>query len=94
MLRKFFIFAFTVATVLLARSARSWACAVCFGGSSDSATDGYNASVLFLMSTPYLVVGSIVGALIFTYRRARKRTEMADGDANVQLTWKQEDSVR
>jgi hypothetical protein len=94
MLWKFFTFAFTLATVLLGRVAHSWACAVCFGGSGDSATDGYNASVLFLMSTPYLVVGSIVGALIFTYRRARKRSEVADREAMVQLTWKQEDSSR
>lgn len=94
MLRRFFIFSFTVATVLAGRAAHSWACAVCFGGSSDSATDGYNASVLFLMATPYLVVGSIVGALIFTYRRARKRSEIADREAIVQLTWKQEDSGR
>jgi len=95
MCKRFFLFSFTIGTAWLARAAQSWACAVCLGGSSDSATDGYNASVLFLMATPYLVVGSIVGALLFTYRRARKRSEKAESAAIVQLAWKkQEDSGR
>jgi hypothetical protein len=94
MLRRSFIVSLTLLTVLLGRSAYSWACAVCLGGSSDAATDGYNASVLFLMSTPYLVMGSIVGALILAYRRARKRSALADREAIAQLTWTQEDSGR
>ena len=80
---------------MLARAARSWACAVCLGGGSDSTIDGYNASVLFLMSTPYLVVGSIVGGLIYSYRRALKRSEKAGNEEPfAELAWKQEDSGR
>ena len=94
MLKRSFIFSLTAAAVLLGQAARSWSCSVCFAGGSDAANDGYNASVLFLMVTPYLVVGSIVGALVLTYRRARRRSEMADREAVMQLTWKQEDSGR
>jgi len=95
MVGKILSIVFTVATALMARAAVSWACAVCLTGSSDSAIDGYNASVLFLMATPYMVVGSIVGGLIFTYRRALKRSKAAEEEAAVmQLTWNQEDSGR
>jgi VIT1/CCC1 family predicted Fe2+/Mn2+ transporter len=95
MLRKIVSIVFTIATTLMARAATSWGCSVCLTGGSDAAIDGYNASVLFLMATPYLVVGSIVGGLIFTYRRALKRSKAAEEEeAIVQLTWNQEDSGR
>lgn len=71
-----------------------WACSVCFGG--DGNHDGYNASVLFLMATPYLVFGSIVGGLIFAYRRAlrRRESEEAAEPGIHPLTWNQEESGR
>lgn len=93
MSRKFFLIALAITTALLARSAQSFACAVCLSGAGDSVTEGYNASVLFLMATPYAVVASIIGGLIFTYRRALKRKEKADEETLV-LSWKQEDSSR
>ena len=93
MLKRFSLIALANTVALLARAAQSFACAVCLGGASDSVTEGYNASVLFLMATPYAVVASIVGGLIFTYRRALKRQEKADEDELV-LSWKQEDSSR
>ena len=46
------------------------------------------------MSTAYLVVGSIVGGLIFTYRRARKRNEKTEAELIGQLEWNQEESSR
>jgi hypothetical protein len=46
------------------------------------------------MSTPYLVVGSIVAGLIFTYRRARKRHEETDAEMIGHLEWNQEESSR
>ncbi|MGH7874503.1 MAG: hypothetical protein ACREQO_20095 [Candidatus Binatia bacterium] len=72
------------------------ACTVCAGGASDTTIEGYNASVLFLMATPYLVMGSIIGGIFFTYRRAlKKRVEMAAAaQPSVQLTWNQEESGR
>jgi len=93
MLKRLFLILVALTTALLARAARSLACAVCLGGASDSVTEGYNASVLFLMATPYLVVASIVGGLVFTYRRALKRNEKAGEEALV-LSWKREDSSR
>ena len=93
MIKRFFLIALAITTALLARAAQSFACAVCLSGASDSVTEGYNASVLFLMATPYVVVASIVGGLIFTYRRALKRNEKASEEALV-LPWKQEDSSR
>jgi hypothetical protein len=93
MFGRFFLLCLAITGALLARAAQSFACAVCLGGASDSVTDGYNASVLFLMATPYVVVASIVGGLILTYRRALKRNKKADEEALV-LSWKQEDSSR
>ena len=79
----------------LAAPVASWACSVCFTGTSDSVTDGFNASVLFLMTTPYLVVGSIVGGLIVAYRRAlKKRAQSESTEPLSQLAWIQEDSGR
>jgi hypothetical protein len=72
MLGRTFITALSAAAAFFVGRAPVWACAVCFGG-DDSTIEGYNASVLFLMSTPYLVLGSIVGALVFAYRRALKK---------------------
>lgn len=71
-MKKFFSFWSVVATVLLSAVGPVWACAVCLGD-GDTVADGYNASVLFLMSTPYLVVGSIAGGLFLMVRRATQR---------------------
>jgi hypothetical protein len=95
MLKKNLLIALMAATVLFTTHAPVWACAVCLGGADDSTIEGYNASVLFLMATPYLVLGSIVGALIFTYRRALKKRALAEAaQPGAQLAWNQEDSGR
>lgn len=78
MLRRFFLMLVATGTAFLSWTALSWGCAVCLTGANDSSADGFNTSVLFLMSTPYLVVGSIVAALIFSYRRALKRREQVE----------------
>lgn len=71
------------------------ACSVCLTGAGDPTTNAFNASVLFLMAMPYVVVGSIGGGLIFMYRRALKRREQAEGaQPVVHLTWNQEESGR
>jgi hypothetical protein len=47
------------------------------------------------MSTPYMVFGAIVGGLILSYRRTRRRREQAeDSDSTMNLAWKQEESGR
>jgi hypothetical protein len=83
------------AGVALATPAVVRACAVCLTGANDPSADGYNASVLFLMATPYLVMGSIVGVLVVAYRRAlKKRAKAESTESGIQLAWSQEESGR
>lgn len=65
------------AALWLCPTAPALACAVCLTG--DGA-DGYNASLLFLMSTPYLVGGAIAGGLVMMYRRGQRRREQTDDE--------------
>lgn len=89
-----FIVMATISMSLIATAA-SWGCSVCLTGTNDSVTDGFNASVLFLMSTPYLVVGSIVGGLLVAYRRAlKKRAETEAAEPIMHLGLHQEDGHR
>ena len=55
----------------------AWPCAVCLTGASanDPVADAFNWSVLFLMATPYTVVGSVGGWLFYTHRRAAAQKE-------------------
>ena len=47
------------------------------------------------MATPYLVVGTIVGGLVFTYRRALRRREQAEhAEPVIHIDWDQEESGR
>jgi hypothetical protein len=50
--------------------AAAWACPVCLGG-DDALGHAMNMSILFLMSMPFLIGGSIGGVLFVAYRRAR-----------------------
>jgi hypothetical protein len=94
MLQRLSMIFFVFAAMVLSHPAGALACSVCFGAAGDDAA-GYNASVLFLMATPYLVFGTIIGGLIFTYRRALKRRERPDAaEPEVQFPWKQEESGR
>ena len=69
------------------------ACAVCITGASDPTTDAFNWSVLFLMATPYLVVGSIAVGLIFAYRRAvAKEKPMEAPERLVHLAWTEKET--
>jgi len=72
------------------------ACAVCLTGADGSVADAYDWSVLFLMSTPYLVVGSIAGGLAYAYRRAavKKANDAAAEEAPMHLAWNQKESGR
>jgi membrane protein implicated in regulation of membrane protease activity len=60
------------AAVLLIPSL-SGACSVCLTGANDASADAFNWSVLFLMATPYSVVGAIAGWLFYRSRRAAKQ---------------------
>lgn len=71
------------------------ACAVCVTGANDPTADAYNWSVIFLMTTPYLVVGSIAGWLIYAYRRAAAKREQSEAaEPLVHLAWNQKESGR
>ena len=49
-----------------------WACAVCWGA-DDALAHGLNVSVLFLMSMPFLIGGSIIGVVLVARQRAQGR---------------------
>jgi Na+/H+ antiporter NhaB len=76
--------------------AAACACAVCLtGAAGDPVADAFSWSVLFLMATPYAVVGSIVGWLAYTYRRASaKRENAAREKPLIQLAWNHKESGR
>jgi len=85
---------FGAAAIVLRASEIVYACSVCVSGASDPTAEAFNASVLFLMTTPYLVVGSIAGALFFIYRRATKRDREESADGMMQLAMNEEESGR
>ena len=71
------------------------ACSVCVTGDNDPTSNAFNWSVLFLMATPYTVVGSIAGWLFYKYRRAAaKPTEETARRPALHLTWNEEESGR
>ena len=80
--------------MLATRPSITQACAVCVTGTNDPVTDAFNWSVLFLMATPYLVVGSIAGWLFYNYRRAAKKREQTTAEPLVHLSWNQKESGR
>jgi hypothetical protein len=60
----------TVPSDLLAQG-----CAMCktaVGGSEDPLARGLNVSILFLMSMPFLLAGSVGGWFFYMYRRSRR----------------------
>ena len=68
------------------------ACAVCLTGDSGPMGDAYNWSILFLMATPYTVMGCVGAWLIFKYRRAtakQRRVEREPPPAHLALDYKE-----
>ena len=64
-----------VSTAVLAAAllpATSQACSVCWGA-NDALAHGLNVSILFLMSMPFLIGGSIVGVLWVAQRQYKDR---------------------
>jgi hypothetical protein len=76
-----------VACLVLLAPALAHACAVCLtGAGDDSVTEAFNMSVLFLMATPYAVVGGIVSCLIYVKRgkATEVKSEAGDDPATIQ----------
>lgn len=82
--------------VLATLAAVARACAVCLTGfGEDSVAEAFNWSVLFLMATPYLVVGSILGWLLYKYRRTTaRRAQKEHAQPSVDLAWNPKESER
>lgn len=51
-------------------AARLLACATCFGRSDSALAEGMNMGILFLLGVVGLVLGGIVGFMVFLARRA------------------------
>ena len=66
---------FSGAAVYIRLPVIAHACSVCLTGANDPTADAFNASVLFLMATPYAVVGSIGGGIFYAYRRKIAKPE-------------------
>ena len=75
-----------LATALTLLPVAAWACAVCFEG-DDALARGLNMSILFLMSMPFVIFGSIFGTVYITYRRAQRH-------ARQRLAWTQKEGVQ
>lgn len=77
MIRRYSSLAVFVFTLVLLFPLMAWPCAVCLSGAvgDDPVADAFNWSVLFLMATPYTIVGSIGGWLAYAHWRdaAEKR---------------------
>jgi hypothetical protein len=83
------------ACLVLLAPALAHACAVCLtGAGDDSVTEAFNMSVLFLMATPYAVVGGIVSCLIYVKRgQATEVKTETDGDPATPLATIQKEST-
>jgi hypothetical protein len=60
-----------LATVMALLPVAAWACAVCFEG-DDALARGLNMSILFLMSMPFAIFGSIGGTVYLAHKRAQR----------------------
>lgn len=65
--------AMVVAILLVGRAGELLACPGCIEGSDPALQAGFMWSGLFLMATPYLVVGIIGGGLYYAYRKSVRR---------------------
>jgi hypothetical protein len=80
----------SAAAVAAALPTSAWSCAVCWGG-DEALSRGLNASVLFLMSMPFLVGGSILGVFYVAQQRARGRKWPYVSMQQVQTWFRKED---
>ncbi|HWH79313.1 MAG TPA: hypothetical protein VNT76_18160 [Candidatus Binatus sp.] len=92
---KFYLGLLTGAAFFFGSQVLAHACSVCITGANDPTADAFNASVLFLMATPYAVVGSIGGGLFYAYRRKIAKPAPEEGEQSVgQLDLNQEEVGR
>ena len=82
----------TASMAVIFAPALAHACLVCLAGDSGPMEDAYNWSVLFLMATPYAVMGCVGAWLAYKYRRAAAKEKRDEGKqplARLSLNWKE-----
>ncbi len=92
MKQKTFLGSILAATTVIWAPAIAHACSVCLTGDSGPMGDAYNWSILFLMATPYSVMGCVGTWLVYKYRRAatkEKRVEDESPLAQLTLNYKE-----
>lgn len=83
------------AMAVVRRPAMAYACSVCLTGDSGPMADAYNWSVIFLMATPYTVMGCVGAWLVYKYRRAAAKEKRAEGEQPLtQLTLSYKENVK
>lgn len=86
------IWMWSLAVVAVALPTSAWSCAVCWGG-DEALSRGLNASVLFMMSMPFLVGGSILGVFYVAHQRARGQKWPYVSLQQVQAWFRKEDQA-
>ena len=91
---RFFISALFAGFAPLLFHVAAHACAVCVtGADNDPLTDAFNWSVIFLMATPYTIVGSIGAFLFYSHRRSvTKPREQSESATISPLAWIRKES--
>lgn len=86
--RRYRIFVLGVAAAVVLSPYTAQACSVCGGAAigTDPGT-GFNTSILFLLSMPFLVVGLIGGWLIYTFRSGSGRQQKRE-EKEKDLAWR------
>lgn len=83
----------TLAAMAVIRApAMAHACSVCLTGDSGPMGDAYNWSILFLMATPYTVMGCVGAWLVYKCRRAAAKEKRVEGEqplAQLTLNYKE-----
>jgi len=74
------------ATIIALLPVAAWACAVCFEG-DDALARGLNMSILFLMSMPFVIFGSIFSTVYIAQKRAQRHVGKG-------LAWTQKESTK
>ena len=80
------------AMAVICAPAIAHACSVCLTGDSGPMGDAYNWSILFLMATPYTVMGCVGTWLVYKYRRATAKEKRVEGEpplAQLTLNYKE-----
>ena len=91
-MRKLVLGLCAAATAIIHDPATVRACSVCLTGDSGPMGDAYNWSILFLMATPYTVMGCLGAWLVYRYRQAtakQRRLEREQPLAQLTLDYKE-----